>query len=40
MKEVVLVKISATRDRNLVTSQNPFSGEAFNELFLDLLSEY
>jgi putative intracellular protease/amidase len=30
----------ATRDRNLVTSQNPFSGESFNELFLDLLSEY
>jgi putative intracellular protease/amidase len=30
----------ATRDRNLVTSQNPFSGEAFNELFLELLTEY
>jgi putative intracellular protease/amidase len=30
----------STRDRNLVTSQNPFSGESFNALFLDLLSEY
>jgi putative intracellular protease/amidase len=30
----------ATRYRNLVTSQNPFSGESFNELFLDLLLEY
>jgi putative intracellular protease/amidase len=30
----------STRDRNLVTSQNPFSGESFNELFLDLLSKY
>jgi putative intracellular protease/amidase len=30
----------ATRDRNLVTSQNPFSGESFNELFLELLTEY
>lgn len=29
----------ATRDRNLVTSQNPYSGEEFNELFLKLLGE-
>jgi putative intracellular protease/amidase len=30
----------AVRDRNLVTSQNPFSGSSFNKLFLELLSEY
>lgn len=29
----------ATRDRNLITSQNPFSGEAFNELFLQAVNE-
>ena len=29
----------AVRDRNLVTSQNPYSESAFNELFLQLLSE-
>ena len=29
----------AVRDRNLVTSQNPYSGAKFNELFLNLLSE-
>ncbi len=29
----------ALRDRNLVTSQNPFSGRLFNELFLELLAE-
>ena len=30
----------AVKDRNLVTSQNPFSGSAFNELYLQALSEY
>jgi|SRR5690554_3326214 len=30
----------AIRDRNLVTSQNPFSGNSFNKLFLEALSEY
>lgn len=30
----------AVKDRNLVTSQNPYSGEAFNALFLQALSEY
>lgn len=30
----------AIKDRNLVTSQNPFSGETFNELYLQALSEY
>ena len=29
----------ATRDRNLVSSQNPYSGEEFNELFLKVLKE-
>jgi putative intracellular protease/amidase len=29
----------AVRGRNLVTSQNPFSGSRFNELFLELLTE-
>jgi putative intracellular protease/amidase len=29
----------ATRDRNLVSSQNPYSGEEFNELFLKVLTE-
>jgi putative intracellular protease/amidase len=29
----------ATRDRNLVSSQNPYSGDKFNELFLNLLEE-
>jgi len=29
----------AIKDKFLVTSQNPFSGQAFNELFLQLLSE-
>jgi putative intracellular protease/amidase len=29
----------ATRDRNLVSSQNPYSGEEFNELFLKFLKE-
>ncbi|WP_199708071.1 DJ-1/PfpI family protein [Algoriphagus lacus] len=29
----------ARRDRNLVTSQNPYSSEEFNELFLKLLGE-
>lgn len=33
-------KSFAVRDRNLVTSQNPYSGTEFNELFLPLLSEY
>lgn len=32
-------KSFAIRDRNLVTSQNPYSESAFNELFLKLLSE-
>jgi len=30
----------AIKDRNLVTSQNPFSGTAFNKLYLEALSEY
>ena len=30
----------AIRDRNLVTSQNPFSGSSFNKLFLEALTEY
>lgn len=30
----------AIRDRNLVTSQNPFSGSSFNKLFLEALGEY
>lgn len=30
----------AVRDRNLVTSQNPFSGSKFNELYLQTLEEY
>jgi len=30
----------AIRDRNLVSSQNPYSGAAFNEKFLPLLSEF
>lgn len=30
----------AIRDKNLVTSQNPYSGKAFNKLFLEVLSEY
>ncbi|WP_194972670.1 DJ-1/PfpI family protein [Aquiflexum lacus] len=30
----------AVRDRNLVSSQNPYSGTEFNKLFLELLSEY
>ncbi|WP_312399149.1 DJ-1/PfpI family protein [Sphingobacterium sp.] len=30
----------AVKDRNLVTSQNPFSGKAFNKLFLQALDEY
>lgn len=30
----------AVKDRNLVTSQNPFSGIAFNKLFLEALDEY
>jgi len=30
----------AVKDRNLVTSQNPFSGSAFNILYLKALSEY
>lgn len=29
----------ATRDRNLVTSQNPFSGEEFTKLYLDALKD-
>lgn len=29
----------AVRDRNLITSQNPFSGDAFVELYLDALLE-
>lgn len=33
-------KSYAVRDRNLVTSQNPYSGTAFNEKFLNLLSEF
>lgn len=30
----------AIRDRNLVTSQNPFSGSSFNILYLEALREY
>lgn len=30
----------AVRDRNLITSQNPYSGEAFNKLYLKSLAEY
>ena len=30
----------AVKDRNLVTSQNPFSGTIFNKLYLEALSEY
>src|SRR5690606_6341515 len=30
----------AVKDRNLVTSQNPFSGTAFNKLYLESLTEY
>lgn len=30
----------AVKDRNLVTSQNPFSGTAFNKLYLEALSDY
>lgn len=30
----------AVRDRNLVTSQNPFSNEAFSKLFLEALAEF
>jgi len=30
----------AVKDRNLVTSQNPYSGEAFKELYLKSLTEY
>ncbi|OJJ14383.1 hypothetical protein BKI52_43575 [marine bacterium AO1-C] len=30
----------AVRDRNLVTSQNPFSGSKFNELYLQALDDY
>ncbi|SOE23799.1 Putative intracellular protease/amidase [Spirosomataceae bacterium TFI 002] len=30
----------AVKDRNLVTSQNPFSGTAFNLLFMKALSEF
>ncbi|MCU0423119.1 MAG: DJ-1/PfpI family protein [Bacteroidia bacterium] len=30
----------AVRDRNLVTSQNPFSNEAFSKLFLEALNLY
>ena len=30
----------AVKDRNLVTSQNPYSSNAFNSLFLKALSEY
>ncbi|KAB1064726.1 DJ-1/PfpI family protein [Salibacter halophilus] len=30
----------AIRDRNLITSQNPYSGEAFNKLYLKALIEY
>ncbi|TGK80834.1 type 1 glutamine amidotransferase domain-containing protein [Leptospira montravelensis] len=29
----------ATRDRNLVTSQNPFSGEEFTKLYLDAIKD-
>lgn len=30
----------AVKDRNLVTSQNPFSSTSFNKLYLEALSEY
>ncbi len=30
----------AVRDRNLVTSQNPFSAKSFNKLYLEALSDY
>jgi putative intracellular protease/amidase len=30
----------AVRDRELITSQNPFSNEAFTNLYLEALSEY
>ncbi len=30
----------AVKDRNLVTSQNPFSSQSFENLFLEALSEY
>ena len=30
----------AVKDRNLVTSQNPFSGSSFNVLYLEALTEY
>ncbi len=30
----------AVKDRNLVTSQNPFSGTAFNKLYIEALAEY
>ena len=30
----------ALKDRNLVTSQNPFSGSSFNKLFIEALCEY
>lgn len=30
----------AVKDRNLVTSQNPFSGSAFNQLYSEALTEY
>lgn len=30
----------AVKDRNLVTSQNPFSGSAFSKLYLEALTEY
>jgi putative intracellular protease/amidase len=33
-------KSFAVRDRNLVTSQNPYSGSVFNTKFLELLNEY
>ena len=31
-------KSYATKDRNLVTSQNPYSGKEFNQLYLELLN--
>lgn len=30
----------AIKDRNLITSQNPFSGDSFKKLFLEALTEY
>jgi putative intracellular protease/amidase len=30
----------AVKDRNLVTSQNPFSGTTFNKLYLEALTDY